>query len=1028
MIYFGQNSNITPFLGDTKLKKVSLGDIIIWEDENPTPPTVQYTVTGTAINCTVEGYGTYPSGATCTLKAVEDEGYQFTQWSDGDQHNPKIFTVTSDTTIDVTCERQYLVTGTAINCSVEGYGKYLFGETCELYAIPDAGYQFTHWSDGELHNPRYETVYGDMTFDVRCEEEPPSVKAYVSFTTDRDGTIGWTNTTPALEYSYDKTNWSFWDLNGLSLNSNQTLYFRGFNPGGTRGGHFTWNASSHPTANLTVDGNVQALNDYNTLPSTAENMTFLFTSLPIVSANTDLLPATTLTPNCYGYMFSGCTKLTNAPALPVTELAESCYSCMFYGCTSLTGAPALPATTLVDECYGNMFHDCRSLTEAPALSATALAYGCYQQMFRGCTSLTEAPALPATALANWCYFSMFEDCRSLTGAPELPATVLTSYCYGSMFEGCESLRNAPALPATTLTKQCYQFMFYGCTSLTGAPALPATTLADECYGSMFEGCRSLATAPALPANTLTEHCYDSMFQGCTRLTEAPALPSTALASNCYESMFEGCTSLTEAPDLPATTLATQCYFQMFYGCSNLNYIKCLATNPRTGDTNSWVSGVSETGTFVKAQGVDWPTGDSGIPVGWTVETEGNFAYSDISSQKFDPSLYPLTPDKKFAFKTYTDTMPDRWLGRNGSYLSGMTLDTASTNIDACVWSIEQVSEGIYKVKNEEGYYFYFNGERTSLDSMSLVNIATDAVGVRIGKPAGSPDYVYGFQEITQGFGLNNLYGRDTEPNWWTENDIFTQETDNFVYFQLYEVKKSGDEKNYISITTDQDCTIGWTSSSPYLEYSYDNANWQYWLLDGLSLNTNQTLYFRGLNPNGTGGGSFTCNNAAANLTLDGNVQALLDYENPPSTAQNMVSLFMGMPIVSVNYDLLPATALAEECYRKMFSGCTKLTVAPELPATVLTDNCYKAMFQGCTSLTTAPEMSATTLAGYSFYNMLRDCTSLSYIKCLATNPNSSNCYYWVNNVSATGTFVKKAGVTWPTGKSGIPTGWTVEEI
>lgn len=31
-------------------------------------------------------------------------------------------------------------------------------------------------------------------------------------------------------------------------------------------------------------------------------------------------------------------------------------------------------------------------------------------------------------------------------------------------------------------------------------------------------------------------------------------------------------------------------------------------------------------------------------------------------------------------------------------------------------------------------------------------------------------------------------------------------------------------------------------------------------------------------------------------------------------------------------------------------------------------------------------------------------------------------------VSPTGTFVKKAGVDWPTGNSGIPSGWTVVEV
>jgi hypothetical protein len=60
---------------------------------------------------------------------------------------------------------------------------------------------------------------------------------------------------------------------------------------------------------------------------------------------------------------------------------------------------------------------------------------------------------------------------------------------------------------------------------------------------------------------------------------------------------------------------------MFYGCSNLNYIKCLATGISATSKYNWVDGVSQTGTFVKASGIYWSTGTSGIPEGWTVIEE-----------------------------------------------------------------------------------------------------------------------------------------------------------------------------------------------------------------------------------------------------------------------------------------------------------------------------------------------------------------------------------------------------------------------
>ena len=242
--------------------------------------------------------------------------------------------------------------------------------------------------------------------------------------------------------------------------------------------------------------------------------------------------------------------------------------------------------------------------------------------------------LPATTLATSCYESMFQGCTALTSAPELPATTLATSCYESMFQGCTALTSAPELPATTLASYCYLSMFQDCTALTSAPELPATTLASYCYYYMFQGCTALTTAPELPATTLAEGCYWRMFHDCTALTTAPELPATTLAKYCYRSMFYGCTALTTAPELPATTLVYYCYSYMFYGCTSLNYVKCLATNISENNRSyisSWLWGVASTGTFVKAENVSWPIGNSpgtttnfgkgGVPSGWTVQEE-----------------------------------------------------------------------------------------------------------------------------------------------------------------------------------------------------------------------------------------------------------------------------------------------------------------------------------------------------------------------------------------------------------------------
>lgn len=91
---------------------------------------------------------------------------------------------------------------------------------------------------------------------------------------------------------------------------------------------------------------------------------------------------------------------------------------------------------------------------------------------------------------------------------------------------------------------------------------------------------------------------------------------------------------------------------------------------------------------------------------------------------------------------------------------------------------------------------------------------------------------------------------------------------------------------------------------------------------------------------------------SAKAGCSGNIQTLLDYENPPTSIS------------------------ADSCYRSMFYNCTNLTSAPELPATTLTEYCYYSMFSSCTNLTTTPELPATTLTSFCYAFMFDGCSKL----------------------------------------------------
>ena len=53
---------------------------------------------------------------------------------------------------------------------------------------------------------------------------------------------------------------------------------------------------------------------------------------------------------------------------------------------------------------------------------------------------------------------------------------------------------------------------------------------------------------------------------------------------------------------------------------------------------------------------------------------------------------------------------------------------------------------------------------------------------------------------------------------------------------------------------------------------------------------------------------------------------------------------------------------------------------------------------------------------------------MNAVTCLATNRSADHCtFYWLEGVSAQGTFTKAKDTSWPTGGSGIPEGWTAVE-
>lgn len=373
------------------------------------------------------------------------------------------------------------------------------------------------------------------------------------------------------------------------------------------------------------------------------------------------LPDTTLVNGCYNYMFDGCTRLNYIKAL-FTDTPSTTYTSnwvrnvasngTFYknpeATWTTTGVNGVPTNwVVVNEDYkplkftANTAGSTIQLGNSGSPSAITLEVSSNGRpwtthtvgdtitltnegdyvMFRGDNSTFSSSgkyykfAMTGSIAASGKVTSLYSKAAS-------SKTIPANYFFNNLFADCSALTNAPELPATTLTTNCYLSMFSGCTGLTEMPELPATTLKNSCYKGMFRDCTGLLSVGGLQATTLAASCYESMFYGCTSISSTQeVLPATQMSSNCYQNMFYGCTSLVYAPELPATLIESYSYDGMFRGCSLLEYVKCMATTFTTSGTQDWLTGVSETGIFVKNSSMNnWTTGGSGIPTGWTVES------------------------------------------------------------------------------------------------------------------------------------------------------------------------------------------------------------------------------------------------------------------------------------------------------------------------------------------------------------------------------------------------------------------------
>ncbi len=220
---------------------------------------------------------------------------------------------------------------------------------------------------------------------VEKVDEDPATQ-YLTFTFSEDGNFYWnkylSSTSKTIEWSDDNgANWHS-VTSGYSdgLATNPGTLIKAVNAGTVikvRGLNTAYASSTtnynffSSTAAYEVSGNIMSLiagDSFAGSNTLTENYAFfsLFRDHhtlsasqrgKLVGADNLILPATTLTQNCYRAMFYNCKGLTAAPKLPATTGATNCYSHMFEGCSNLLVVTCMltsPSTSYTDDWLNNV--------------------------------------------------------------------------------------------------------------------------------------------------------------------------------------------------------------------------------------------------------------------------------------------------------------------------------------------------------------------------------------------------------------------------------------------------------------------------------------------------------------------------------------------------------------------------------------------------------------------------------------------------------------------------------------------------
>ena len=195
-----------------------------------------------------------------------------------------------------------------------------------------------------------------------------------------------------LEYSTDEqSTWQTYS-GAVLLAPNKKLYFRdtrtGWNePSGSKSLFYCYKQGSTPdkkNAVFSVGGNLASFVEGENFETAGAGTKKKYTFVGFFKNHKSMKDAKDL-------------------VIPMTSFngQTQSFKSFFEGCEGLQTAPAvLPATTLTSQCYRNMFYNCKALEKAPELPVAAINDSCYERMFWGCTNLKYIKMNASTSSPN----------------------------------------------------------------------------------------------------------------------------------------------------------------------------------------------------------------------------------------------------------------------------------------------------------------------------------------------------------------------------------------------------------------------------------------------------------------------------------------------------------------------------------------------------------------------------------------------------------------------------------------------------